>query len=600
VDPKGWEAVDGNVIDDGKRKRVEEELMERKVPENLKNGKKLFCDLLGDEENKAAVDEPEEEEVKQREKAIGEKGDDGGEIKSNSQRLEINNKDVAIDGSIERGISAETFAFLEDELTFILDRVKSRNLGGDVTKVISLTSQLKEELSKLETLHSQKNKHHSKKTAVLTPSSLKTTSSVSSQQTLNEFEVFEIADEDFFEELKTLPEPPQVTIEQQTEINSRLENLNQFEETRFESSLLNPDLTHVLKTGEYNIDPLEEFKCLAHNKCLRDFAVNYYIELLNERQAEALKERQSKFFSSIFFSYLAVRDGYNYKAVERWTNGKHHLDTFQLDKIIIPIFTPGHWTLAVVFVQRKLINFYNSLARSGRPICLHILHWLRDEAVIHKKNLEFDEKEWTLADAYAPDQGRTLNCGVHILLNISLIADDLPLSYTQDQVLIFRKRIGLAILDGKIQYSSSQLNEDVLMHQGNEENDSSKPFEPASQLASGESESSTLQNDNPLHIPDDQECSNQGSEHGPCEHVPDASNNEDDFLDPYYDQEISDDSDAKERKKKKTGNACKDYKALKMKSDKFKAEKRAAKERKKQQDREFLTDFLNSMKEKNS
>ena len=44
-----------------------------------------------------------------------------------------------------------------------------------------------------------------------------------------------------------------------------------------------------------------------------------------------------------------------------------------------------HWCLAVIFVQEKKIQYYDSMAGSGRGLLDNLLKYLVDEAK-HKKN----------------------------------------------------------------------------------------------------------------------------------------------------------------------------------------------------------------------
>jgi len=96
---------------------------------------------------------------------------------------------------------------------------------------------------------------------------------------------------------------------------------------------------------------------------------------------------------------------YDYNQVKTWSTaavpGK---DLFLLDKIFFPIHNGNaHWTLAVVFMQEKRIQMYDSLSNGseeGAQIYLKaIFQYLRDDHVNKKKCEMPCQKEWTLGDA---------------------------------------------------------------------------------------------------------------------------------------------------------------------------------------------------------
>ena len=55
---------------------------------------------------------------------------------------------------------------------------------------------------------------------------------------------------------------------------------------------------------------------------------------------------------------------------ENVTKFTEHVDLFNMEKIVIPIHKPGHWTMAVVKVKEHSIDYYDSLGNQEDDIPL--------------------------------------------------------------------------------------------------------------------------------------------------------------------------------------------------------------------------------------
>ena len=74
---------------------------------------------------------------------------------------------------------------------------------------------------------------------------------------------------------------------------------------------------------------------------------------------------------------------YTYKNVARWSK---KFDVFTFDKLYFPVnLSNTHWTLLVVYMQRKEIHYYDSMSGSGKKYLEGLLRWLVDEAQNKKK-----------------------------------------------------------------------------------------------------------------------------------------------------------------------------------------------------------------------
>jgi sentrin-specific protease 1 len=82
------------------------------------------------------------------------------------------------------------------------------------------------------------------------------------------------------------------------------------------------------------------------------------------------------------------------RSIRRTIPGK---DIFALDKIFVPINKGmSHWVCAVIYMQEKRIQFYDSLGADGKDYLRHLLRYLKDDHK-DKKNVPLpDPKSWKL------------------------------------------------------------------------------------------------------------------------------------------------------------------------------------------------------------
>ncbi len=213
---------------------------------------------------------------------------------------------------------------------------------------------------------------------------------------------------------------------------------------------------HEKLTEKFGIDITRaKIACLKPSTWLNDEVINFYMSMLQERNtinSEKLKTKSSHYFSSFFLDRLVANGQYSYGNVKRWTK---KFDVFEKDKIFIPVnIMNTHWTMAVVFVQRKELHYYDSMSGSGDKYLGHILHWLVDEAK-EKKQITLNPSEWRMVDRQkdVPQQRNGVDCGVFSTICADFVSDDLPIgSYCQDDMPSYRLKIGAAILRGHLLY----------------------------------------------------------------------------------------------------------------------------------------------------
>jgi len=129
---------------------------------------------------------------------------------------------------------------------------------------------------------------------------------------------------------------------------------------------------------------------------------------------------------------------YTYMNVSSWSNYVPGGDIFNLDKVFMPInIKDTHWSLGVIFVKEKRIQYYDSLGWDG-TYYLRVLHeYIKDEWRC-KKGTEMKLSGWTLVNTTmdTPKQGNGFDCGVFIMMfaECSFKQDRLISSSKQDRI----------------------------------------------------------------------------------------------------------------------------------------------------------------------
>lgn len=105
-------------------------------------------------------------------------------------------------------------------------------------------------------------------------------------------------------------------------------------------------------------------------------------------------------------------------------------------RLLVPINIKNtHWLCADVNLHQNAITTYDSLGLNPEPG--------RALAVVLGKSLQ---KVFSVDAGESPKQENGYDCGVFMIANLSLLARDLPLDYSQKHILDFRKATALRIL----------------------------------------------------------------------------------------------------------------------------------------------------------
>jgi len=236
---------------------------------------------------------------------------------------------------------------------------------------------------------------------------------------------------------------------------ARLDPISAAEDAAISAVIRGPDTDEVLRM-KFSIDMTRhKMKCLERSVWLNDEIINFYMEMLKERDTKLCEldpnRKPSWFFSSFLIAKLLEDGDYSYARVKRWAK---RFDAFAQDKIFFPInIANNHWVLVVAYIQKKQVRFYDSFHSTGKKYVDAVFKWLQDEHLA-KKGVPMDLTGWEVIaqDSDVPRQLNGSDCGVFVTIACDFISEDLPLDYDQGIVTPWRKNLGAAILRGSLDY----------------------------------------------------------------------------------------------------------------------------------------------------
>jgi len=221
--------------------------------------------------------------------------------------------------------------------------------------------------------------------------------------------------EDPYEDVSTFMRP--LTDKEQTIVDGAVHGIGPPAEilARHDTDSVQRGSMETLKPGEW----------------LNDEIINYFLKnYLAKRDemlcAKQLGRKRSHFFNSFFIQTMfdeknnnpKLRGKYNYKNVKHWGRKVPGKNIFDLKYIFIPINLDNlHWTSAVIFMEEKKIQYFDSMGATHMIKLRALLQYLKDEYKA-KKGGELNPKEWTLVGCSnsTPRQGNGFDCGVFTCL----------------------------------------------------------------------------------------------------------------------------------------------------------------------------------------
>ncbi|KAM4047854.1 sentrin-specific protease 1 isoform 2-T2 [Anomaloglossus baeobatrachus] len=178
---------------------------------------------------------------------------------------------------------------------------------------------------------------------------------------------------------------------------------------------------------------------------LNDEVINFYMNLLMERsKRKGLPKVHA--FNTFFFPKLKCA---GFQAVKRWTK---KVDVFSADVLLVPVHLGVHWCLAVVDFRKKTVTYYDSMGGLNNEACRILLQYLKQESQ-DKKGISFDTNGWHLSSRACneiPQQMNGSDCGMFACKYADYITKEKPITFTQNHMPYFRKRMVYEIIHQKL------------------------------------------------------------------------------------------------------------------------------------------------------
>ncbi|XP_024420161.1 sentrin-specific protease 2 isoform X1 [Desmodus rotundus] len=184
-----------------------------------------------------------------------------------------------------------------------------------------------------------------------------------------------------------------------------------------------------------------DIQTLRNYHWLNDEVINFYMNLLVERNK---KQGYPVLHAFSTFFYPKLKSG-GYQAVKRWTKG---VNLFEQELILVPIHRKVHWSLVVIDLRKKCLKYLDSMGQKGSRICEILLQYLQDESKT-KRNIDLNLSEWTdysMKPHEIPQQLNGSDCGMFTCKYADYMSRDKPITFTQHQMPLFRKKMVWEIL----------------------------------------------------------------------------------------------------------------------------------------------------------
>lgn len=201
---------------------------------------------------------------------------------------------------------------------------------------------------------------------------------------------------------------------------------------------------------------------LQPGRWVNDEVISYFLKNCLSKRDEMLctkdlNRKRSHFFNSFFVQSLfdeknanpSKQGVYNYKNVKRWSKKVPGKDIFNLRYVFCPInLNNSHWTCAVIFMEEKKIQYYDSMGGTEWNTLEGLLRYLKDDHQAKKGCPLPDADQWELVGCTedTPQQRNGYDCGVFTCMFCDFISKDCALAFTQDHVNQCRERIALSIM----------------------------------------------------------------------------------------------------------------------------------------------------------
>ncbi|XP_052845233.1 sentrin-specific protease [Drosophila gunungcola] len=206
------------------------------------------------------------------------------------------------------------------------------------------------------------------------------------------------------------------------------------------------DCLQVLVT-KFNLNiQRSEIQILLNFRWLNDVIINFYMNLLTERSEKCVGQLPSVYAMNTFFVPRLLQSGH--AGVKRWTR---KVDLFSKDIIPVPVHSNGvHWCMAIIHMRDKTILYYDSIGGGNQKVLDALEAYLQQES-LDKRKLSFDTSGFRIGNALnVPRQENSRDCGVFACMFAEYLTRDAPITFSQDNIDYFRRKMALEISGGEL------------------------------------------------------------------------------------------------------------------------------------------------------
>ncbi|XP_020805402.1 uncharacterized protein LOC110181838 [Drosophila serrata] len=204
---------------------------------------------------------------------------------------------------------------------------------------------------------------------------------------------------------------------------------------------------HQVVSSKFNLQiTRNDIRTLLGSSWLNDEVINFYMNLLTERSEKRSGELPSVYAMNTFFVPRLLQNGH--AGVKRWTR---KVDLFSKDIIPVPVHCNGvHWCMAIIHMRNKTIRYYDSMGKPNQDVLDALESYLQQES-LDKRKQPFDTSDFKIESVpNVPQQTNGSDCGVFSCMFAEYISRDAPITFSQENMDYFRKKMILEISDGKL------------------------------------------------------------------------------------------------------------------------------------------------------
>ncbi|XP_064648411.1 uncharacterized protein LOC135500714 [Lineus longissimus] len=237
--------------------------------------------------------------------------------------------------------------------------------------------------------------------------------------------------------------PPVFLNEEEEEEEAQLAVLTSEMEDEIDNALRPYPENETLSEGFRMTIKRLDMVTLAGLNWLNDEIINFYLSLVAERgQLDNYPSVHT--FNTFFFPKL-MSQGHN--GLKRWTR---KVDVFSFDFIIVPVHLGMHWCLAIVDFRNKQIRYYDSMGGNNNAGLAAIRKYLEDESM-DKRKVAYPTTDWELINVKGiPQQMNGSDCGMFLCKYAEYIVRDADITFSQEDMPYFRRRMVWEIVNKKL------------------------------------------------------------------------------------------------------------------------------------------------------